>query len=326
MKVLVTGATGLLGSVLTRRLVESGHSVYILRRPTSRLDLLGDVADQVEHRLGDVLDADSLLAAMQDVEVVYHTAGFLGFGPGTRDLVYRINVEGTRNVVNAALTSGISRLVATSSMAAFGRPEDPTDLIDEDSQWHASKNNSPYARSKYLAELEVHRGIGEGLDAVIVNPALIFGSGRPGENTRQIIDAVRQRKIPAYPPGGTNVVDVLDVADGHIAAMESGRTGERYFLGSENLSWQAIMAELADAFGVPPPRRKARAGLMLLAAYLSEASGAIFRIQPRLTLDTARSAVHFYRYDNRKAVEELSCTFRPFRETARRIAAELSDG
>lgn len=325
MKALVTGASGFLGSALTRRLVERGHTVYVLRRPTSRLDLLGDSADHVEHRIGDILDSDSLLAAMEGVEVVYHTAAFVGFGPGNRDLLYRINVEGTRNVVNAALTSGIKRLVVTSSMAAFGRPEVATDPIDENAQWHASKNNSPYARSKHLAELEVFRGIGEGLDAVIVNPALIFGPGRPGENTRLIIDAIRQRKVPAFPPGGTNVVDVLDVANGHIAAMGSGRTGERYFLGSENLSWQAIMAELASAFDVPAPTRKAPARLMIFMALLSEAYGGLLRTQPRLTMDTARSAIHFYRYDNRKAVEELGCSFRPFRDTARRIAEVLSD-
>ena len=324
MKTLVTGATGLLGSELTRQLVEAGADVRILRRETSKLDLLGEVADGVEHVIGDVTDVGSLEAAMADVRRVYHAAAFVGFGGGReRARLRRVNVEGTANVVNAARAADVERLVHTSSMAAFGRPEDPGQLIDETSEWEASRMNTAYARSKYRAELEIHRGLAEGLDAVLVNPALIFGVGRPGENTMRIAGQVRDGKLPAVPAGGTNVVDVRDVAAGHRRAMAHGRPGERYFLGGENLTWREIIDTLARAFDVRPPRWTLPPPLALAAGTLAEAAATVTGGRPGLTRATARTASRFYRYRNRKAVEELGCTFRPFAETARYLAEVL---
>ncbi|MCH8961424.1 MAG: SDR family NAD(P)-dependent oxidoreductase [Bacteroidetes bacterium] len=253
MKTLVTGATGFIGSELTRQLLQEGVRVRILRRATSRLDLLGEAAQHVEHVLGDVTDPPSLCEAMADVGQVYHVAAYVGLG-GRRDhaRLHRVNVGGTAHVVNAALEAGVERLVHTSSIAALGRPERP---IDETTEWHASSANTAYAVSKHEAELEVYRGIAEGLDAVIVNPSLVFGVGRPGENTRLIAERIRDGKIPATPGGGTNVVDVEDVAAGHRQAMRHGKTGERYLLGGENISWKTIFGTLAEALGVAPPRR-----------------------------------------------------------------------
>lgn len=325
MKTLVTGATGLVGSELVRQLVERGEDVRILRRKESSLDLLSDVAERIEHVIGDVTDADSIMAALEGVSHVYHTAGLVRFeGKSGTDRLRQVNVQGTANVVNAALRTGVERLVHTSSMAAFGRPEVPSGVIDETTEWQGSSANSVYARSKYEGELEVYRGIAEGLDAVIVNPALIFGVGRSGDNTMQIVEKVRDRKLPAIPPGGTSVVDVIDVAAGHIRAMKAGEVGERYFLGSENLPWSEIIGILAGAFGVKPPRFKVGPRAALGIARVSEAVSAVTRIRPLITMETARTASKFYRYSNRKAVEELGCTFRPFRETAERLAKELS--
>jgi dihydroflavonol-4-reductase len=324
MKILITGATGLVGSALTRQLVDQGADVRILRRATSRLDLLGEAARQVEHATGDVTDPASVAAALAGVQQVYHTAGFLGFG-GHRDRpqLHRVNVGGTAHVVNAALASGVERLVHTSSIAALGRPEQPQGPVDETAEWHSSRYNSHYAISKHLAELEVYRGIAEGLDAVLVNPSLVFGVGRPGENTRQIAEKVRDGAIPAVPVGGTNVVDVQDVAAGHLRAMERGETGERYILGSENLSWEAILHTLAAAFGTAPPQRTLPPALGQAIAWLTEGWAVLTRTRPLLTRETARNASLFYHYDNRKAVEALGCRFRPFEATARRLAAAL---
>ena len=325
MKVLVTGATGLLGAELTRQLLQREVDVRIFHRPTSTMDLLGTAADEVEHAVGDVTDVSTLLPAVEDVDRIYHTAALVGFGgKQMREKLRRVNVEGTANVVNAALEAGIDRLVHTSSMAAFGRPEKPGGIIDESSSWKASEVNTEYARSKYQAELEVHRGIAEGLDAVIVNPALIFGAGRPGQNTRRIVERVRDRNMPGVPAGGTNVVDVKDVADGHIRAMRHGRCGERYFLGSENLPWRTIIDRLAEAFGVAPPRYTIPPHLLMGLAVGFEAVSLITKRPPLLTRETARTASRFYRYSNRKAVDELGCSFRPFPETARLLAAEMT--
>lgn len=321
---LVTGATGFVGSELTRQLVEHGTSVRILRRSHSSLDLLGTCAGEVEHAVGDVTDVASVTEAMRGVDRVYHAAAVLGVGGRrNRDRLYRVNVRGTANVVNAALEVGIERLVHTSSMAAFGRPVRAGEVIDETAEWRETRANSAYARSKHEAELEVYRGVAEGLDAVIVNPALVFGVGREGENTRRIVDLVRSGRVPFVPAGGTNVVDVQDVAAGHRRAMAHGRTGERYFLGSENLSWKAIVEHLARAFGVTPPRRVLPPRWAMAVATLAEAVAFVTRTRPFVPRDFARTSSRFYRYDHRKAVRALGCSFRPFRETAGRIAATL---
>lgn len=325
-KVLVTGATGLLGSALTRRLVRSGIEVRILRRETSRLHALEDVARSVEHAIGDLHDESSLRDAMTGIDQVYHAAAYVSFGGRSdREALMRTNVDGTAAVVNAALEAGVRRLVHTSSMAAFGRPEHTDSVLDERSQWHRSRANTVYARSKYLSELQVQRGVAEGLDGVIVNPALIFGIGRAGMNTRQLVDRVRKERLPAIPRGGTNVVDVLDVVGGMVRAMERGRTGERYFLGSENLSWRRIIETLSFAFGVEPPRRTISPTLAMLLAYAAEAVATLTGSRPVITREHARSGSRFYHYSNRKAVEELGCTFRPFEATAERLSSRLDE-
>lgn len=324
MKILVTGATGLLGSELTHQLVGQGAHVRILRRATSDLTLLGDVAEAVEHALGDVTDAASVDAAMDGVRQVYHTAAFLGFG-GKRDReqLHAVNVGGTANVVNAALRAGAERLVLTSSIAAFGRTADESVVIDETAEWQHSALNTEYARSKYEAELEGYRGLAEGLDVVVVNPSLIFGVARPGENTRKIAEQIRDGKLPAIPVGGTNVVDVRDVATGHLLAMQHGKTGERYCLAGENLTWRTIIETLAEAFGVAPPRLTLAPGPAKVAAVFFEGFGRLTGTRPLITRETVRTSARFFRYSHRKAVDELGCHFRPFQETARDLAQAL---
>ncbi len=314
----------MVGAELTRQLLAEDADVRILRRETSSLELLSEAADHVEHRIGDVRDYDAVARAMEGVDHVYHTAGYLGFaGKGDRALLHAINVEGTAHVVNTALRAGVSRLVHTSSMAAFGRPERPQGMIDEATPWTPSNQNSHYAQSKYEGELEVQRAVAEGLDAVIVNPALIFGIGKPGENTREIVEKVRRGRFPGIPAGGTNVVDVRDVARGHRLAMLNGRTGERYFLGSENLSWRDILETLAEALGVKPPSLRIPPRPAMVVALVMEAMAAITRTQALITRETVRTANRTYRYSNQRAVDELKCTFRPFKETAAYLADEL---
>ena len=322
---LVTGATGFIGSVLTKQLLDAGADVRILRRDTSSLELLGKYAERVEHVVGDLTRARSLYDAMQGVDRVYHVAAKVSFAPGEQEALRRVNADGTANVVNAALEAGVDRLVHTSSMAAFGRPADPDDVIDETTEWQDRFHRSAYARSKRRAELEVHRGIAEGLDAVMVNPSLVFGVGGPDANTRRIVDAARSGWLLAVPPGGTNVVDVRDVAAGLRAAMARGETGRRYFLGSENRSWKALTGTLAEAFGVEPPRYTVPPLLLTLGGVVAEGFAVLTQTRPVLTRSTARTAARTYRYDNSRARRELDCTFRPFRETAKHIANALSD-
>ncbi len=325
MNTLVTGPTGLVGATVVKALVDRGESVRILRRANSPMDLLGPVADRVEHAVGDVTDPGSVEDAMAGIERVYHIAARIGFGgKKERELMRRVNVYGTRTVVDAALRAGVTRLVHTSSIAAIGRAEGFDGVTDETTEWVDSPANSVYGVSKHLADLEVHRAIAEGLDAVFVNPSMIFGVGRPGENTRQLVDQIRRRQLPAIPTGGNGVVDVLDVATGHLRAMDRGRTGERYILSSENLSWRDVIHMFADGFGVRPPRMQLSRPFGLAIAVAMEAAGAIFRFRPLITRESVSQASRTDRYDNRKAIEELGCTFRPFAETVDRIVRALS--
>ncbi len=325
MQILVTGGTGFLGSVLVRQLLETGAEVAVLRRASSRLDLLGDAQTHVRHCIGDLTDVESLHAAMQGVTQVYHTAAYVGFGgPGDAEKLKRINVTGTANVVNAAVAQGVKRLVHTSSIAALGRPEVPPPMMDEQAIWAPSRVNTPYAESKYQSELEVHRGIAEGLDAVIVNPAMIFGPGRTDENTGEVVEKVRTGKMPVRPAGGTCVVDVEDVAAGLHRAMTYGQTGERYILGGDNLMWSDLLNTIAEAVGVQPPRFTLPPLVAVLGGTVAQALSTLTRKPPALTPTTARLASRVYRYSNQKAVEQLGCSFRPFTATTRRIAAHYS--
>lgn len=322
--VLVTGATGFIGSVLTRQLVAEDANVRILRRETSSLDLLGSVANEVEHAVGDVTYARSLYDAMRDVDRVFHVAAKVSFAPGDQASLRRVNVEGTANVVNAALEADVDRLVHTSSIAALGRPRTPNSTIDEDTSWQDAPHRTAYARSKRQAEMEVHRGIAEGLEAVFVNPSLVFGVGNAHTNTRRIVDAVRSGWMVAVPPGGTNVVDVRDVAAGHRAAMTNGEPGRRYIIGGDNRSWMDIATTLAKAFDVPRPRYTIPAPLLRASSAAAEAVATLTRSPPLLSRETARTACHTYRFDNTRARTELDCTFRPFSDTAERLAQVLS--
>ena len=326
MSVLVTGATGMIGSVLTRRLVERGADVRVLYRTDARLENLGEIRKNVNAVQGDVLDPASLLSAMEGVDEIYHVAAMIGYG-GKRHwpLLRRVNVQGTGNVVDAALAVGIRRMVHTSSIAAIGRPDADDVLIDESFEWHASRANTHYARSKHLAELEIHRGIAEGLDAVLVNPTIVFGIGRRGENTRALVDQIRKRRLPVMPSGGTNFVDAEDVVEGHLLAMERGRTGERYILGSENLLWRTAFEQIADAFGVKPPPFVVPPGVALAVGTVVEGISSVIPLNPMISRETARMSARVYRYDNSRAQEELGCSFRPFAETAARIASALAD-
>ena len=320
MTTLITGATGLIGSTLTKQLLDAGAAdLRIVHRASSSFDLLRDAVDRVECIEGNLLDARSLVRAMDGVDQVYHVAALID-AEGNAASLYRVNVDGTANVVNAALRAGVQRVAHVSSIAALGAPE--TDAVIDETSSHPPAANA-YARSKHQAELEVQRGIAEGLDAVIVNPSLVFGTGRPGTNTRRIVDAVRTGWMPGVPAGSTIVVDVNDVAASLRRAMAQGTTGERYILGSENLSWHAIVRTLADAFGVEPPTRTIPPALLTTAGFLAEGAAWITRQPPRFTRSLARAASSDRRYSNQKAIDELGCSFRPFAETARRIARDL---
>lgn len=322
--VLVTGATGFVGSAVVRHLLAEAVPVRILRRASSQLDQLGPAAARVEHALGDVTDAESVREAVRGVQAVFHVAGIVALGAASRRRVWAVNAAGTTHTVDAALAEGVGAFVHTSSIAALGRPEAPGAPIDETAVWTRSKANTAYAESKRAGEREALRGAAEGMHAVVVNPALVFGPGRPDEGTNAVVERLRRGRVPAAPPGGTSVVDVEDVAAGMLAAWRRGASGERYILAGEALLWTEILATLAAALGVAAPRRVAPAWALWAAGALAEAVQALGGPEAGLSREAARTSSGVFAYSAAKAERDLGATFRPFAETAARIARHES--
>ncbi len=235
MKILVTGSTGFIGGALCQALVaQGGHSVRAFHRVNSSLRLLEGLP--VEHAIGDLTQPATLTAAMEGIEAVFHAAAWMGDSEPGR--LYAVTVEGTRAVLRAARQAGVRRLVHTSSVAALGvPPPHRVTLMDETHTWNIRPEQYPYGYAKYLAELEIQKEVAQGLDAVIVNPALVLGAGDIHRGSTSILLKVAQRKVGVTMEGGLNVVHIQDVVNGHLKALECGQTGERYILGGQNLSY-----------------------------------------------------------------------------------------
>ena len=254
MKVLVTGSTGFIGGALCRELVAQGHAVYAFHRASSALRVLEDVP--VTHVIGDLTQPATILAAMQDIEVVFHAAALLG-GNDDPGRMYAITVEGTRALLESARKAGVRRVVHTSSVAALGVPESgPVDkpcLMDESHTWNYRPERWSYGYTKYLAELEVQKAVAEGQDIVIVNPSVVFGAGDVYRQTSSLVVQAARHKLPALIEGGANFVHLQDVVDGHLAALERGQCGERYILGGENLTLVKVIEKACSVTGTRPP-------------------------------------------------------------------------
>jgi dihydroflavonol-4-reductase len=265
---LVTGGTGFVGSHVARALVAHGYQVRILRRATSRLDAVADI--DCEHAIGDVMDYESLVAAMQGVDWVFHVAAVADYWRTGPARVYEVNVDGTRNVLRAAEEASVQRVIVTSSAAAVGYRDDLRP-VDESVRFNYPPELTPYGHSKFLAEAEVYRAIRRGLDCVILNPTVIIGPGDLNQiSSSVVLEMARGNVPPTVPPGGVTVIDVRDVAEAHVAAAERGRTGERYLLGAVDLTHKAWLRLTADAVGERMPAFTLPAGLVWLIAGMAD--------------------------------------------------------
>src|SRR5262245_3357727 len=248
MKILVTGATGFLGSHLCRRLVVEGHSITILRRTSCNADALGNLP--VRYEIGEITDAACVNRATKGQEVVIHAAACMQRKGTSRDLFYAVNVAGTRNVVQACIRHQVRRLLHVSSVAAIGIPDKPRQPATEDFRFNLDRSGLHYHISKHQAEAAVAEGVAQGLNAVIVNPTGLSGPSGPLFRGSEIIRNVRGARILRYPTGGVCVVHVKDVVDGLMAALDRGMSGNRYILGAENLTFLEMMKKTARALGV----------------------------------------------------------------------------
>jgi dihydroflavonol-4-reductase len=312
MKVaLVTGGTGFVGSTLAKALLQGGWQVRILRREHSDLRAIGNT--DVEHRFGDVRDLGSLKRALGGVDVVFHTAALVSYRRRERETMYETNIGGTRNVVQACLEGGVGRLVHTSSIAAIGFTPDGSPA-DETTEFNWGSYDVGYRISKHEAELEVKKGVKDGLDAVIVNPAIIIGPGDIHMHGGQLIRDVYKWRIFYYVSGGMNVVSVDDVVQGHLAAYHRGRTGERYILGGENLTHKEVFTTIAKLLHRPTPLFRLPNSIARAVAASAERYASITMSKPWVTRELIAGLGTFSWYSVEKAKKELDYSFVPLKE------------
>ncbi len=319
MTTLVTGATGFVGSAVVRRLLEAGHDVRALVRPASdRRNLSGLPVDVVA---GDLRRSDSLSAALRGCDTLFHVAADYRLWVRDEREMLAVNVEGTRRLMEAAGDAGIRRVVYTSSVAVLGHKAVGTPA-DETTHARLEEMIGPYKRSKFLAEQIVRDFADRGLPVVIVNPAAPVGPRdiKPTPTGRMIVEAAAGR-MPAYLETGLNIVDVDDVADGHLLALERGRVGSRYILGGDNMTLCDILTAIARVSGRPAPRLRIPHGVALAVACGAEAWARLFGGEPLATMDSVRMARRPMYFDSTKAKEELGFRARPATEALARAVA-----
>ncbi|MBN2597628.1 MAG: NAD-dependent epimerase/dehydratase family protein [Marinifilaceae bacterium] len=319
--ILVTGGTGLVGSHLLFDLLSKGNKVRALKRKSSDTELVratfsyytqnaGKLFDTIEWFDGDMLDPFSLEDALDGIEDVYHCAALVSFRKEDRNNMQDINVEGTRNLVNACLEANIRKFCMVSSIAALGSPEEKDNTVNEKTPWSPEEKRSGYSISKFKSELEVWRGIEEGLNAVIVNPSIIIGPGQWDKGSSLLFKTVA-KGLKYYTKGITGYVDVRDVSHSMIDLMESDVVNERFILNSENCTFEFIFKTIAKGLGISGPTKYASPKMTEIAwriAYLKK----IFLFTPAgFTKENARSAHNIKHYSNQKIKEALNFEFIP---------------
>ncbi|MEO9022241.1 MAG: NAD-dependent epimerase/dehydratase family protein [Ginsengibacter sp.] len=319
-KILVTGSAGLVGNELIKQLLAAGEKVKALYHSTP----VSLSHPNLEIAPCDVLDVMALEEAMQGITHVYHNAAIVSYDPGDKRRILKINIEGTANVVNACIDNGIKKMVHVSSVAALGRMREG-EMVTEKMNWTEETSNSTYGKSKYLSELEVWRGIGEGLEAVIVNPSLILG-GDNWETGSSAIFKNAYNEFKWYTGGISGFVDVRDVARVMILLMNSEINAQRFILNGENLSYREIFSSIANCFGKKPPYKKVTP---LLAEIIWRMEGVKTKFTGKkhlLTKETARTSQAKVYFDNSKILKAIpSFQFTTIRDTIQYTCATLKE-
>ena len=316
MRALVTGGTGFIGANLVAGLAERGITPRVLMRSSSSRRALEGLA--YETAIGDILDAPRQLAeTMEGCAWLFHVAAVSDYWRQGKERLYRVNVKGTRNVLQAAEIARVERVVFTSSLTSMGIPSEGQ-LLDESCTFEVDPETFPYGHSKHLAEQEVQQAVAKGLPAVIVNPCLVLGPRDVNLISGAIIVEAARGSVWFYPPGGTNFVDVADVVAGHIAAAEKGRSGERYILGGTNLPYSQAIPLICDVVGRPPPLVRAPKWLLPPAAVAVRLARRFFGNRVPLDEKQVRMMGRKMYANVDKALQELGLPQTPFQTTVQR--------
>ena len=308
--VLVTGGSGLLGATLIELLLAKGNRVKAIFNKTP----LAITHPNLEKVQCNILDVAGLEEVMAGVTNLYHCAGIVSFHKKDVQKLYKINVEGTANIVNAAIDAGVHKMVHVSSVAALGRLRE-NEVINEKMHWTPETSNSRYGESKHLGEMEVWRGIAEGLNAVIVNPTIILGAGNWDEGSTAIFKSA-YNEFPWYTQGTTGFVDVKDVAAAMIALMESDINAERFIISGHNDSYQNVFNAIADNFGKKRPHKEVTSFLAKLVSFTEIIKSRFTGEAPLVTRETAATAMAKVNFDNSKLLQYVpGFVYTPLQQT-----------
>ncbi|MFY9464693.1 MAG: NAD-dependent epimerase/dehydratase family protein [Sediminibacterium sp.] len=317
--ILITGATGLVGSHLIQQLVQEGKSVRALYRSTIP-SIAG--SEGVEWVKGDILDTSSLEDAMQQVDQVYHCAAIVSFHPSQKRALNKTNIEGTANVVNACINLGVKKLLFVSSVAALGRIREDQP-IDETMNWTPETSNSEYGKTKFMAELEVWRGMGEGLDIAIVNPVIILGAGNWDGGSSGIFKSA-YNEFPWYTEGVSGFVDVKDLVRAMTLIMQSPVSGERFIISGANNAYRDVFTMIARGFNKKPPYKKVTPLLAEIVWRLEALKAKFTGRNPLLTKETARTAQAKVTFNNTKLLKKFpEFSYMPLEQSISRICTEM---
>lgn len=315
--ILVTGATGFLGSELIRQLLLKGEKIRAIKRDTSKIPEILKEETSIEWHNADILDYFALKDAMEDISRVYHCAAMISFKPSDKKQMLKVNVEGTVNMLNLCMEFNIDKFLHVSSVASIGDSKKGA-LIREEDHWEFNSSQSAYSVSKYESEMEVFRAGAEGLKTVIINPSVIIGKNAGNEGSGKLFSAL-QKGLSYYPQGSFGYIDVNDVAKTMILLMESDIFDERFIISAENWTHKDLFTEISEQFGRKAPSFALKPWMLQLAYFGTQIVSGISGKNYSLTKDTVRSASKKRSYSNEKIKKALNLDFKPIRESIREI-------
>ena len=319
--ILITGATGFLGSELATQLAKQGLNIRCTKRKGSVIPaILVQFQSQIEWVEADLTDIFALETALEGVNQVYHCAAWVSLKQADKKPMIIVNVKSTANLVNLCQLKQI-RLVHVSSIAAIGLAK-PGEMINENNHLDEATEDDGYALSKLVSEMEVWRGMAEGLNAIIVNPSIIIGANAGTKGSGQLFETVR-KGLKFYTAGSSGLVDVEDAAKCMIALMNSGIKAERYIISAENRDYKSLTTEIANYFGIKPPAVFAKAWMMGIAWRMAAFISSIIGKDPFLDKVSAQAASLERNYDNSKIKKAVGIEFKPLSVSIKEVCEHL---
>lgn len=313
--IAITGATGMQGAYLCRALNDAGfENITALKRRDSDTALPDSLNAKIEWTEGDMTEVESLYSLTESKSFVFHCAAYVSFNPSRKDEIFKVNINGTADLVNACLENGVKKFIHCSSVAAMGRPVVRQSEVDEEVEWNRTKTAGAYALSKYYSEMEVWRAHAEGLPISIVNPSVILGGGFWNKGSARL-HLTMDRGVPFYPMGSGGFVDARDVADLMIRLMDPSIDGERFICSAENQSYKHVLSRISNLLGKKPPSRPIKNWMISTLPFAMGLARKLGLKAPQLTSDMLKASSEQVKYSNKKSLGIPGFEYRPLEET-----------